>query len=136
MRYAVDLDHRLPAGEVIRVGEIDERAFGTQFVGDAAFQHELGLGGHTDTIGAGRHRRRRERLRDAHFVHAGRRRHGCGQQHVRRQPDADGDRETFWPRFSPGGSTFPSLHQPGRDARSGRRRSSRWYDAFGPVWDR
>ena len=52
MRHAVDLDHRLPAGEIVGAGEIHERPLGHQLVRDAALQHELGLGGHADAVGA------------------------------------------------------------------------------------
>ena len=61
-------------------------------------------------------RRGRQRLGDGHLVHAGRRRHRRGQQHVRRQPDADGDRQAARPALAPGGLRPAALDQAGGDA--------------------
>ena len=84
MGYAIDHDHGLPAGQIIGASEIDKGAFGHELVRDAPLQHKFGLGGHADAVRAGSERGRRERLGDGQLVHTGRRRHGRGQQHVRR----------------------------------------------------
>ncbi len=91
---AVDLDHRLLPHDVVGLRQINERPLGHGSMGDAPFEDELGGRRYPQRHCAALHDGcRGQGLGDGQLVHVRRRGHGRGQQHVRRQSDADGNRQ-------------------------------------------